>query len=171
MTELTIVKKWKNRGPWDSEPESHTFSHSGLQCDMQRNFSGAWCGYVLIPKSHQLHGCGYSDPVPEKLVFIWNRKKKEPVNLETDLGVMSVALADYVNPSIDLILHAHGGLTYASAHKDGRWIFGFDCAHAWDLPPDYDEKWRSSDQVYRDFEYVKASCRKLANQLSEISRM
>lgn len=70
---------------------------------------------------------------------------------------------DYDNVKVDV----HGGLTYSGyGPGEGRstWWFGFDCAHYGDLMPKFD----ITDEygTYRDIEYVKAECIKLAAQLS-----
>jgi hypothetical protein len=44
-------------GPWQQEPgikHVEEFTHKGYKCVLQRNFGGAWCGYVGIPKEHPI---------------------------------------------------------------------------------------------------------------------
>ena len=158
-------KWWKYPGPWDDEPDTYEFQSSSYQCDMQRNFSGAWCGYVLIPKEHPLHGLDCSAPLPKEFSQLWEKTKNESFDLEKDTGVFELLCADADNPTISLFIKAHGGLTYSGKHKDGRWIFGFDCSHAWDISPDREVHWITPDQVYRDFEYTKSHCERLATQM------
>jgi len=43
------------RGPWDDEPDTHEWINraSGYDCFAQRSdITGAWCGYVGLPKGH-----------------------------------------------------------------------------------------------------------------------
>ena len=41
-------------GPWQSEPWQVTWTdpETQLTCELKRNLSGAWCGYVYVPLSH-----------------------------------------------------------------------------------------------------------------------
>jgi len=91
---------------------------------------------------------------------------------------------------------AHGGLTYAEGHlpreppdAEGRWWFGFDCAHAWDLVPGLAAtmaeahaktlaRFPGSEELvasmipgmtYRDLAYVRGECEQLATYLRQVS--
>lgn len=80
---------------------------------------------------------------------------------------------------MDLDLQVHGGLTFAnkcSGHichvpeagqPDHVWWLGFDCAHAFDQAPGMRF---AIDDEYRDIEYVKAECAKLAQQLHDYDK-
>ena len=50
--------EWKKdckEGPWTHEPDLYDFEYNGYKCYMIRSVaSGAWCGYVKIPKSIHL---------------------------------------------------------------------------------------------------------------------
>lgn len=79
--------------------------------------------------------------------------------------------ADYMDPRLQS-LNVHGGLTYSKTDpKDGRTVFGFDCAHYSDLTPGM-EKFipnylnNHTDDIYRDINYVKNECLKLCWQLA-----
>jgi hypothetical protein len=91
---------------------------------------------------------------------------------------------DYGTPDIDV----HGGLTFADmcqgqaesgkgiCHVPGEgepdhvWWFGFDCAHAGDLCPAYEGRYRWNDgSRYRDIDYVKRECTQLAAQLHAVT--
>jgi hypothetical protein len=67
----------------------------------------------------------------------------------------------YANTGYDVPLEVHGGVTF----NDGVRI-GFDCAHAGDLVPGRDLA--HSDDVYRNMAYVKAECKRLAEQLRAV---
>jgi hypothetical protein len=45
---------WKQPGPWDREPDKRiwTDEYTGLPCIAQRNYCGAWCGYVGVRYGH-----------------------------------------------------------------------------------------------------------------------
>lgn len=60
----------------------------------------------------------------------------------------------------------HGGITYSEMEGE-TWWFGFDCAHAGDLIPGSP----SPGHTYKDIEYVKRECMKLAEQLYRRSTM
>lgn len=63
----------------------------------------------------------------------------------------------------------HGGVTFNASFEDepdaGNWI-GFDCAHQGDLIPGMSMSFQGVKTVYRDINYVRAECTKLAKQLS-----
>lgn len=144
------------QGPWQNEPDKAQWidDDSNLDCLIVRNHSGALCGYVGVPESHPFYEKHYHD---------------------TDT------------------LAAHGGITFADFCADDGdearnichtgqvanakvWWFGFDCAHACDLSPkvlkDFpDLRPLFGHDVYRDFDYVKAECRKLAAQLKAVNRL
>ena len=62
----------------------------------------------------------------------------------------------------------HGGLTYANA-CDFSWKVGFDCAHSGDLCPHLPSVWGGG--IYRDLEFVKSECIKLAESISKHSKL
>lgn len=48
--------KFKNCGEWDSEPDELDWKYGKLQCHLRRSeATGAWCGYVMIPRDHPLY--------------------------------------------------------------------------------------------------------------------
>lgn len=154
----TIDKSdWKSRGAWDNEPDKIQWQDeaTGLPCLIVRGPHGSLCGYVGVPADH---------PAVKK-------------------------------DGEDLDLNVHGGITYGPSPcqegaSEGRGIchkpsagepdhvfwFGFDCAHAGDFSPKYDDpKWLGSPtgwgdfNTYRDVEYVEREVRGLARQLAALS--
>lgn len=147
--------KWE-RGTWDQEPDKVQWIDevSGLDClAVRKPNHGAWCGYVGVPESHRYFGKHYDD-----------------------------CGAD-----------VHGGLTFAGACEDGAqegegichvaepgrpdkiWWLGFDCVHVGDLAPahrklaltyGFSDLSSGHEDVYRTFDYVKAECARLAEQLA-----
>jgi hypothetical protein len=47
--------------PWLHEPEGAAFEHAGYACTLKRGGSGAWCGYVDIPRTHPLAVAAVAD--------------------------------------------------------------------------------------------------------------
>ena len=66
-------------------------------------------------------------------------------------------------------LEVHGGLTFSDTiGNDGLWYFGFDAAHAFDLMPNNPFRFSSTDLYeYRDINYMKKECEKLAEFLAK----
>ncbi len=75
---------------------------------------------------------------------------------------------DYDEISNRIDYYPHGGLTYASDHN-GSWKVGFDCAHAGDLCPNLPTNYGGG--IYRDMEFVKSECMKLAESVSKHSKL
>lgn len=71
---------------------------------------------------------------------------------------------DYDSIYSKVNISVHGGLTY-SDENDGKWIIGFDCAHAGDLCPAFPYY----DAIYRTKEFVISECESLADSISEFS--
>lgn len=135
-------------GPWQDEPDKVQWIDpaTDLDCLTVRNRYGVWCGYVGVPPDHPLHGIQYDD-APH--------------------------------------LSVHGDLTFSSlCHEGGRichvplpgrpdavWWFGFDCGHLYDYSPNMPELpgiSRDPDvrgETYRDLDYVRQECARLAGQL------
>lgn len=153
--------EWE-RGPWDNEPDKVQMRDevTGLPCLIVRGPSGALCGYVGVPAGHPWHGVHYNN-----------------------VGLYEGP--DRYDP--DWYPEVHGGLTYSDSCRhdessaegichvpqngeaDDVWWLGFDCAHLHDYtrmssPASFRERDPHSADVYRDIEYVKAECAKLASQ-------
>jgi hypothetical protein len=157
------------------EPMFKIFKHDGLYCCIQRvSHFGNLNGYVAIGESHPFFGKDYSDKVvvgdKENIAFNGNYiglliAAGSP---ETQAGIIS----------IDLALDVHGGITYSDDHLYGiengilgkLWWFGFDTLHSGDLKvfeDDIDRRFPHDDDEYRDFDFVEAQTRKLAEQLAQ----
>lgn len=148
------LTRW-GKGPWENEPDKIQWvdEKTGLDCLIHRHpRSGHLCGYVGVAEGH---------PLFEK---------------------------EYEHADVDV----HGGLTYSQFCEDttcedqgichvpyeGRpekvWWLGFDCAHFGDLQPSSKDFWKDYPEIvrhferdkYRDVNYVKAECAKLAAQLA-----
>jgi len=153
---------------WDDEPDTLDFEYETLPCAMRRNHSGAWCGYVGIPKEHPLHGVDYGNSA-ECLTMMLESMMDKPMPEKAGFGLMISALGGGFDPTPETVFEVHGGLTWSGANwpkEDGHWWYGFDCSHAGDLSPkhDADRAW-DSYYVYRDATYVRAETESLARQL------
>ena len=75
----------------------------------------------------------------------------------------------YEHTSIwDFPYDVHGGVTWVNKldeDLEGKYI-GFDCAHLHDLIPGASDGFRSHESIYRDFEYVGAETKSLAEQIA-----
>lgn len=151
---ITFTERYTNkndrsdwgRGPWNNEPEDKLVwkdEATGLDCMMLRNGAGAWCGYVGVPETHDMHGVEYY----HSSQIMW---------LEAHGGITySAGCADHI---------CHLG------DEDGGhvWWFGFDCAHSTDRTPS--PMWGGSYGVYRTKEYVIGEIQQLALDLVDMKR-
>lgn len=61
-TKETDKESW-GYGPWIAEAD-HVWwidPGTGYRCEMVRNHTGAWCGYVGVPEGHLAYGMHYED--------------------------------------------------------------------------------------------------------------
>jgi hypothetical protein len=141
---------FKSRGIWDTEPDKVQFQdeETGLPCLIRRNRCGALCGYVGITKEH---------PYFEK----------------------SLVECDF-NHNLDV----HGGITYndfcvgdeesgichlvENGEDSNVYWLGWDAAHFGDFVPKYD-KYQHDESMYKNIDYIKNECSRLAKQLKNIN--
>lgn len=156
--------KW-HRGEWTLEPdEKHwTDEATGMRCVVLRGPVGAWCGYVGVQHDHPAYGRSYF---------------KSDYTIEEVLSGM--AGRDAPTQLLVNNIEVHGGLTFASVtmrdEPEGTFWFGFDCSHAGDFCPNYNDLkqlgaatgWGGKVE-YRDLAYVMGQCVVLAKQLSVIA--
>ncbi len=128
-------------GQWDHEPDKVQFEDDAtkLPCLIVRNYSGALCGYVGVPKGHRYYGVRYDD-----------------VDVDVHGGL---TFADKCSPGAE---EGHDICHLPSpGESDDVWWLGFDCAHYMDYCP----RLPVAEGHYRDVYYVKQECQKLAAQL------
>lgn len=160
---------------WLNEPNELDFTDdtTGFPCAMRRNHGGAWCGYVGVPEGHRLFGKSYSNNVVLPGGFL-----DSPREMDSDFGVMELLIADpaKITPErceihLALAVRCHGSLTFSDAAwwepENKNWWFGFDCSHSGDLSP----KYPNHGGTYRDVEYVKAQCHRLAIELDIVAQL
>ena len=146
---------WRKRavyGPWFSEPDWAAWDddYSGCACAVQRNRSGAWCGYVFLPDGHPVDQPRKHNPADDDdLSFGGDLTHGDPVWLDCHGGVTW-----------------HGPMNIPEANLSGTAV-GFDCCHSSDAAPTHD--W--SGGTYSDLEYVVDETTKLAAQISEYGRL
>ena len=51
IEELEHDKALWGPGEWQDEPDQEEFVYKGIKCLLWRNKSGAWCGYIYVPKN------------------------------------------------------------------------------------------------------------------------
>lgn len=129
-------------GPWDQEPNRVDFKHAGFPCFVQRNWSGAWCGYVGVPPTHKLY--------------------KVPYQQASDYNVHGGLT--YSNVCNGVICH-----TPEPGESDDVWWFGFDCHHSGDLAPKDQSvfDFMGYPNTYRNLDYVIKEAKSLAEQLED----
>lgn len=132
-------------GPWKDEVDYYTWEDDSTEytCVIRRDLyaTGAWLGYVKVPSTHLL-------------------------------------FREAFNSDGTQFLFVHGGLTYSSHGEEPLlpldnegWWFGFDCAHAGDLLPlcSFIPDHLEDHGTYKDIDFVKKECEKLASQLKEMA--
>ena len=148
------IEKW-GPGPWADEPNRELWKSQGLDCLINRNAMGAWCGYVGLQKGHPYYGRTYGD------------LELSGIDLEIHGGLT------YSEYCAGEICHPH------DENEAPVFWLGFDCAHAFDLCPsmharrNYDLSWpKFGDgtlrERYRDIDFVKAEVESLAKQLAAV---
>lgn len=72
--------------------------------------------------------------------------------------------SDIMEDLFEAPFEVHGGITYGgvSTFCDGRYVLGYDCAHAGDACFGY----QHTGDVWRDEDFCVAECEKLAKQIS-----
>lgn len=162
------------------------FYHKGLPCVVLFTSFGHRCGYVGVPNSHPLSNIKYNETIqrPELL----ERIKNSPTDKKC---IISLLCWDGESVRPDLLLNAHGGITYSGKDKtyptcnyDPIWWFGFDCAHYGDekdfesLKEYYPLKHYNMVKKYAFFDgsirtktYVEDECKSLAEQLVELEEI
>lgn len=137
-------------GPWDNEPDKVQWvdQETGLDCLIVRNgHMGNLCGYVGVPAGHLLHKVDYTTLESGVDVHGWLTFSGECRENDGEHGICHVPFA---------------------GRPHDVWWFGFDCAHSFDLVPLLQGvvPLLGGGSVYRDLDYVKAECAKLAKQLA-----
>jgi len=150
-------------GPWWDEPDKVQWVDraTGLDCLINRNQMGAWCGYVGLPPGHPWRGAGTYDQI-NATVHGGLTYGPRPCDEEAPEG------------------HGICHVPFPGRPADVAWL-GFDCGHAFDLSPVmatlYDDEelfphprasraeWMR--EVYRDEAYVRREVEHLAAQAAE----
>lgn len=142
-------------GEWQSEPDKLQWidEKTGLPCLIHRGPSGALCGYVGVSKGHPFYQLEYSH---------------EAVDVSVHGGLTFSSFCGEKQEDGSGICH-----TVEEGEDDKVWWLGFDCAHSMDYSPAY-AKYKNTlgfpdlqaGEIYRNLDYVKSECVKLASQLT-----
>jgi len=155
---------------WMDEPDREEFEHAGLKCLILRHHEMLHLnGYVGVPRNHPWYGVDYNQ------CLRGCKGKPNPI-ISSVISYPCTWESDHESP--ENLIDVHGGLTF-SGKGDGKqrpagyWWFGFDCAHAFDLVPQLLElrggEYREHE-TYRNFAYVRAEVKRLAEQLASIKQ-
>ncbi len=138
---MNLDEMKKQQGPWNNEPDELRFMDetTGLECYIMRHPEfGHLCGYVIIPKDK-------IDKVDHLPSPYWDSDPNLP--------------------------DVYGGVTFKDILKQiDEYCIGFDCAHTYDWSPFIMSKFYADniEATYKDIEFVKAECIKLAKQLHDL---
>lgn len=146
-------------GPWQDEPDKVQWvdEATGLDCLVNRNRSGAWCGYVGVPPGHPAFGASYGGGLLDDIDVHGGLTFGDTCQEDAPEGY-GVCHVPFPGRPADVFWH------------------GFDCAHAFDLIPAF-LKYRTedgrpipmmTDGKYRDLAYVRAQTEDLARQLADM---
>ncbi len=140
------------RGEWDTEPDKVQYidKDTGFTCLIVRvPHSGHLCGYVGVPEEH----CAY-------------KKNYNDVSAEVH-GGLTFSDSCQESPEGEGICHVP-----EPGEPEHVWWLGFDCAHCGDYSsmayPIGLLQYSCDDEVYRNIEFVKSQCSKLALQLQDM---
>jgi len=143
------------------------FLHRGLRCIVAKgtdSYLRHRVAYVGVRPKHPLHGVEYNDSIPKTPALLTQALS----NSIEDIGIMNAFCAgspdddDFLTPAI--LLACHGGITYSGSGAypipsiADLWWFGFDTAHLCDDP----------EIGGQPFDYVRAQCVRLADQLADL---
>jgi hypothetical protein len=146
------IKAQLPAGPWIEEPDKAVWvdAATALSCMIVRNSSGALCGYVGIPNTHEHYGVTHD----------------ELYNLSCHGGLtFSSKCQEGVRECDRAVCHTP---VEANEEEEDVWWLGFDCGHYGDLLPAH-RGWGSYRVgAYRSFDYVKQEVEDLAKQLTSL---
>jgi len=131
-------------GPWQKEPDKMQWTDeaTNLPCLIVRNNGGALCGYVGVTADHPAFETQYSD-----------------VDVSCHGGL---TFSEFCDPDSKICHDPDKG------EPDRVWWLGFDCCHGGDYSPRDFRLSFTRWAKYRDLEYVRNECSKLAAQLAEM---
>ena len=183
-------------GPWQEEPDKRQWQDeaTGLPCLIVRNNGGALCGYVGVPKGHPDHGKDYdavdvdvhggltfADTCVKLTPDAWEKsrarlegrrdeaKEYPRGDAARDIAEWSGAMGSY-EAWLDKARGRYICHLPEPGEPDDVWWLGFDCAHLGDTTPAYDAQDSgrrfARDGYYKNFCYVEAQVRSLAEQLA-----
>lgn len=153
---FNVIDKSKYEcGPWLHEPDKKQWFDlaTGLPCLIVRAcITGALCGYVGVPKHHQLYEVPYG--------------KIDSQDISIHGGLTFSDKCQNSALESNGICHK-----VEEGAEDDVWWLGFDCSHYDDICPGFWHVYKDIAIVgtYRDFKYVENQVLVLAEQLNEIT--
>lgn len=182
-------------GPWTNEPDKAQWidEATGLDCLIVRNRMGALCGYVGVPEGHPAHRQDYDNVDADAhggLTFAggchvvtresWERWRAQMLTRQEEAAKFPQGDAardwrtmDRCVDNYDLWFEHMQASVVCHVREEGRpdniWWLGFDAAHSGDLIPAFCNFYSASNGTYRNLDYIREECRKLALQLSKLT--
>ncbi len=156
MNYWTYIDKSKYAlGPWSFEPDkAHWIDDcTGLDCLIVRNLFISLCGYVGVPYNHRCFKLGFSNI--EGSIIIHHRLSFSGQCQQKDNDGKGICHPREL-----------------AANHTVKW-FGFACDEEGDICPTGDpflSELTGINATYKDFDFVKNECEKLAKQLKEIDK-
>jgi hypothetical protein len=152
-------------GPWRDEPEDRAQWSDGLTgypCLAIRSTLGCWAGYVGVCPHHPAFGQELEIGHVNWHCYTDETHYIEPPPEDAD------AVVDVNDPK--------GSILSCVRMPDYLWFFGFDFAHAGDAIPSaaamdvhIRTTPRGTKETYKDLDYVKKTCTKIALELSKMT--
>ena len=163
---MEVLRQEGNEDNWEYQKDSR------YKCQIVRNDSGAWCGYVAVPKGHPCFGLNYDtieDSYPDLKIH---------GGLSYSEGLFSWKQLDGDRSELNEMIEKR-------KQETDYWTIGFDCYHFGDLGPITEIKYghvmpvrmkngliedRISTLVYRTKAWVWNETNELAKQLLDIEQ-
>lgn len=163
MNKTTIEKDWTTK--------------SGLRAVVLMTDMGHRCGYVGIGTDHPLFRVKYDE---QHRLLKMNMERTTDKMSPVQVMCAAAKSEDELNTP-EYVFEVHGGITFSSDGSgeypvaSNLWWYGYDCAHAGDLPtPDsfmgrtYANTGLDRDGVHRTLDFCIDECESLATQLAEV---
>jgi len=164
---VTVDKTEWEQGPWISEVDKKVWidPNTKLKCIILRGPSGSLCGYVGVPKDHPFYGLHHDDNNIEQVNGKW---------IDVHGGLTYSDYPQIITDMSDSLCFSKEEVLEHLINNPNHdtWYFGFDCAHAGDTCPKYDnmrsqyrQEYGNNGDSYKDMGYVTRQVTHLAYQL------
>ena len=170
------------------------WSYNSFPCMIIRTEMGHLCGYVGVQSGHSFFNKKYNqclkgcEKIPYKPHALPGQSKEVSIEWAEMMNELSgghwpCTSSNENHRTIEDLISVHGGITFTGEYEEGGkvleggiWWIGFDCAHTGDYNPGialalmktgYLDHLLSSDEVYRDEDYVTIEVEQMAVQIKE----